>query len=57
MHDANSIQKFFDKLVNEGWDILWYNEINQSSGVLSSSPQEINLHITVVCGKRQSNIL
>jgi hypothetical protein len=56
-HNENSIQEFFDRLVTEGWEIIYYNEIRQSSGSLSSSPQEVNIHITVVGSKRQSNVL
>jgi hypothetical protein len=44
----NTIQKFFDDLITEGWEIIYYCE------------QPINafeMRITVVCGKKQNKIL
>jgi len=56
-HNEKSIQDFYDKLVTGGWEIIYYNEIRQSVGQLSSSPEEINIHIVALCGKRQENSL
>jgi len=56
-HTENTIQDFFDKLVADGWEIIYYNEIRQSSGTLTNSPQEVSIHITIVAGKKQNNIL
>ena len=56
-HTETSIQDFFDKLVTEGWEIIYYNEIRQASGMLTNSPQEVNIHVVVVAGKKQSNVL
>jgi hypothetical protein len=55
--DETSIQNFFDKLITEGWEIIYYNEIRQASGMLSSSPQEINIHVVVLAGKKQDSDL
>lgn len=56
MHDEKSLQEFFDKLITEGWEIIYYSETMRSSGMLSSS-DDINIHVTAVCGKKQSNVL
>jgi len=56
-HTEISIQEFFDKLITEGWEIIYYNEIRQPSGMLSGTPQEVNIHITIVGGKRQEKTL
>jgi len=56
-HNENNIQDFYDRLVTEGWEIIYYNEIRQPSGVLSSSPQETNIHVVVLAGKRQETEL
>lgn len=47
-------QDFFDKLITDGWDIIYYNENEKKSNHpdLTSS-----LKITVVVGKKQNNIL
>lgn len=55
--NEKSIQDFFDKLITEGWEIIYYSEIRQPSGMLTNTPQEVNIHITVVVGKRQDNSL
>jgi len=52
-HPENNIQDFYDRLITEGWEIIYYNEIRQPSGVLSSSPQDTNIHIIIVAGKKQ----
>ena len=56
-HNENSIQEFYDRLIAEGWEIVYYNEIRQPTGQLSASPQEINIHVIALCGKRQDNSL
>jgi len=56
-HTEKSIQEFFDKLITDGWEIIYYNEIRQSSGTLTNSPQESNIHITVLACKKQDNEL
>lgn len=56
-HTETSIQSFFDKLITEGWEIIYYNEVNQSSGVLTSTPNEISIHVTVVACKKQESSL
>lgn len=46
--DSDEIQKFFDELITDGWDILYYQE----------EPKDVKtLNIIVVVGKRQSAIL
>lgn len=57
MHNEKSIQDFFDKLVADGWEIIYYNEEAKASGSMSSTPQEISIHVTVVGSKMQSNVL
>jgi hypothetical protein len=56
-HPESTIQDFYDRLVTEGWEIIYYNEIRQPSGVLSSSPQETNIHIVILAGKKQDDSL
>lgn len=55
VHRESSIQGFFDKLITEGWEIISYNEIQKSSGTLTSTPDEISIHLTVVAGKKQDD--
>lgn len=56
-HNETSIQEFYDRLITEGWEIIYYNEIRQASGMLTNSPQEVNIHVIVVGCKRQDNTL
>ena len=56
-HDEKTVQEFYDRLVAEGWEIIYYNEIRQPSGMLSSSPDEKSIHIVVVAGKKQESEL
>jgi len=56
-HNEKSIQEFFDRLVTGGWEIIYYNEIRQSTGQLSNSLEEVSIHIVALCGKRQENSL
>jgi len=37
------LQEFFDKLVTEGWEIIYYKE----------KPNGFQIHIVALCGKRQ----
>ena len=53
--DATSIQDFYDKLITGGWQIIYYNEVRQSTGQLSATPNEINIHIVALCGKLQES--
>ena len=57
VHTENSIQNFFDKLVSEGWEIIYYDEVKKSSGTLTDTPGEISIHITVLAGKKQETDL
>ena len=46
--DSDEIQKFFDELITDGWDIIHYQE----------EPKDVKtLNIVVVVGKRQSAVL
>jgi hypothetical protein len=56
-HTETSIQNFFDKLITDGWEIIYYNEIIQSSGVLTSTPNEVSIHVTAVGCRKQNNTL
>jgi len=56
-HNGDTVQEFYDRLITGGWEIIYYNEIRQSTGALSASPQEVNIHITVVAGKKQERDL
>lgn len=56
VHTESSIQGFFDKLTTEGWEIIYYEELRKSSGMLSDN-DVITIHITVVVGKRQESEL
>lgn len=56
-HTETSMQEFFDRLITEGWEIIYYNEIKQAAGMLTNSPTEVHIHIIVVAGKRQDKSL
>jgi hypothetical protein len=56
-YNKESLQAFFDELITDGWEIIYYNEMVRSSGVLTSTPDEISIHVTIIGGKRQSNVL
>jgi len=45
---AKEIQEFFNELTAEGWEIIYYDERIKDMTTLT---------ITVVVGKRQSNVL
>jgi hypothetical protein len=47
-HNEETLQEFFDKLVTEGWEIIYYSEHQMMEG---------KFQITVVCGKKQDNEL
>lgn len=58
VHTQSTIQGFFDKLVTEGWEIIYYEEMRKSSGPLTDNGnEEITIHVTVVAGKRQETEL
>ena len=57
VHIESTIQGFLDKIVSEGWEIIYYDEMRKSSGVLSNTAEEITIHITVLAGKRQETEL
>lgn len=56
-YNKESLQTFLDELIIEGWEMIYYNEIIQSSGVLTSSPNEISIHIVIIGCKKQSSVL
>ena len=56
-HNDISIQEFYNRLIEEGWDIIYYNEIIHPRGALTNSPQDNMFHVIVVAGKRQENTL
>jgi hypothetical protein len=45
-YTKESLQVFFDLLITEGWEIIYYNEYNQMPD---------SMHVTVVCGKKQES--
>jgi len=47
-HDINTLNKFFDDLITEGWEIIYYNEHKMAEG---------KLHVTIVACKKQNNII
>jgi len=53
--EGENVQKFFDDLSANGWDIIYYYEVPKSevkgNGFISS------IVITIVAGKRQSKTL
>jgi len=48
-HD--DIQIFFDDLIKDGWEIIYYNEIKPKIDT------SINFTVIVVASKKQNNIL
>lgn len=56
-HDETSIQNLYNKLITEGWEIIYYNEVRHPSGPLSGVPKEASIHVVIVAGKRQENEL
>jgi len=49
--ELDKIQSFFDNLIKEGWEIIYYNEIDVS---LTISP--FGIKVIVVAGKKQETI-
>jgi hypothetical protein len=47
-HNEETLQEFFNKLVTEGWEIIYYYEHQMMEG---------KFQITVVCCKRQNDEL
>jgi hypothetical protein len=56
-YNKESIQTFFNELIIEGWEIINYHEIIQPMGILTATPNEILIHVTILGCKRQSNVL
>lgn len=61
VHDNHEeIQKFFDKLITDGWEIINYNETCRSEvavGETTAYNFVSCLDIVVIVGKKQNNIL
>lgn len=61
VHDNHEeIQKFLDKLITDGWEIINYNETCRSeiaSGETTICNFVSYLDIVAIVGKRQNNIL
>ena len=47
-HDANTIQKFFDKLIIDGWHIIYYDELKLTGE---------KILVTIIGEKKQNNVL
>jgi hypothetical protein len=47
-HNSDTLQDFFDRLVTDGWEIIFYSEHLMIDD---------KLQITAVCCKKQSNVL
>lgn len=47
--EYNDIQSFFDKLIENGWEIISYNE--------NDTNMKNSIRIIVICGKKQEDIL
>ena len=56
-HDEKTIQEFYDKLIAEGWEIIYYSEIQRAAGMFSNTPDEQAIHVVVVAGKKQESEL
>lgn len=54
--EGENVQKFFDDLSANGWDIIYYNEIPRSE-VIKGVTFVTTIEITIVVGKRQSKTL
>lgn len=51
----SNLQNFFDELIKDGWEIIYYNENRNKVAVLKVYMSY--LEIIVVIGKKQNNIL
>lgn len=47
-HDASTLDMFFDSLIKNGWEIIYYSEHKMAEG---------KIHITVVACKKQNSII
>jgi hypothetical protein len=56
LDEGENVQKFFDDLSANGWDIIYYNEIPRSE-VIRGITFVTTIEITIVVGKRQSKTL
>jgi len=54
INDDYDTQDFFDELITEGWEIIYYNEIEHKSTHPDGS---FILEIITVVGKKQNNTL
>jgi hypothetical protein len=55
--NETTIQEFFDKLVSDGWEIIYYNEVQQPAGILTNAPTDVIIHLTIIGGKKQNDVL
>ncbi len=55
-HNETSLQGLYDKLITEGWDIIYYNEIMHPVGA-QANPADIMIHVVILAGKRQGDTL
>jgi len=49
--DESSLQIFLDKLVTEGWNIIYYNEEKTDPN------HKDELHVVILANKRQNSII
>jgi hypothetical protein len=56
-HTEITVQEFYNKLITEGWEIIYYNEIIHPVGALAGGPQNMTFYVVVVAGKRQEDTL
>lgn len=53
--DKYDTQDFFDELITNGWEIIFYNEKEEYD--IDNSEKLSKLKIMVIVGKKQNNIL
>jgi hypothetical protein len=51
----SNLQEFFDELIKDGWEIIYYNE--KHNEVAIANVYLSNFEIILVVGKKQSNVL
>lgn len=52
----DELEKYFDELITEGWEIIYYDETNHSY-VSSGNVNKMQFTVIIVAGKKQSNVL
>jgi hypothetical protein len=64
LEDGDDVQIFFDDLITNGWNIIYYNEsprsianFNTKGNYNATQPYLSYLDITVVVGKKQNVLL